>query len=128
MNMKNLLSRFLIAIVIIIGMTSWKAYNKESDILVKNGTEFKKAVANAKPGAVIVLANGVWKDTELVFEGNGTADKPITLTVEEAGKVTLEGRSNLQIAGAYLIVKGLVFKNGYTPSNEVISFRKIKRN
>ncbi|MBC5837456.1 polysaccharide lyase 6 family protein [Flavobacterium muglaense] len=125
--MKNLLSRFLIAIVIIVGMTSWKANNKESDILVKNAAEFNKAVANAKPGAVIVLANGVWKNTELLFEGKGTAAQPITLTVEEAGKVTLEGRSNLQIAGEYLIVKGLVFKNGYTPSNEVISFRKNKK-
>ncbi len=124
--MKNLLSRFLIAAVIFISMTSLKTFNKDSAILVKNSAEFNKAVAEAKPGDVIVMANGVWKDTELVFEGKGTAEKPITLTVESLGKVTLEGRSNLQIAGEYLIIKGLVFKNGFTPSNEVISFRKNK--
>ncbi|MGB5553653.1 MAG: polysaccharide lyase 6 family protein [Flavobacteriaceae bacterium] len=91
---------------------------------VKNVVEFNAAVANAEPGAVITLANGVWKDAELVFEGKGTKDKPIKLTVEEKGKVTLEGASNLQMAGEFLIVEGLVFKNGYTPTNAVISFRK----
>jgi poly(beta-D-mannuronate) lyase len=84
------------------------------------------AVSKAKPGAVIKLGNGVWKDAELVFEGKGTQDQPIKLTVEEKGKVTLEGASNLQIAGAYLVVEGLVFKNGYTPTDAVISFRKNK--
>jgi len=91
---------------------------------VKNVEEFNEAVSNAEPGSVITLANGVWKDAELVFEGQGTADSPIKLTVEEKGKVTLEGASNLQIAGEHLVVEGLVFKNGYTPTNAVISFRK----
>ena len=91
---------------------------------VKNLAEFNDAVSKAKPGSVITLANGVWKDAELVFEGQGSVDKPIKLTVEEKGKVTLEGSSNLQIAGEHLIVEGLVFKNGYTPTNAVISFRK----
>lgn len=92
--------------------------------LVKDVTAFNKAVAEAQPGDRIVLANGIWKDTELVFEGKGTAEKPITLTVEEKGKVTFEGLSNLRIAGEYLVVEGLVFKNGYTPTSEVISFKK----
>jgi poly(beta-D-mannuronate) lyase len=92
--------------------------------LVHNISEFNDAVANAKPGNIITLANGVWNNTELVFEGKGTKDNPIMLSVEEKGKVTLEGLSNLQISGEHLIVEGLVFKNGYTPTNAVISFRK----
>ncbi|MFD1315100.1 chondroitinase-B domain-containing protein [Namhaeicola litoreus] len=98
----------------------------QSGKLIKNITEFNAAVSEAKPGDIIILSNGVWRDTELVFEGKGTEDRPIKLTVEEKGKVTLEGESNLQIAGEYLIVEGLVFKNGYTPTNAVISFRKNK--
>ncbi|WP_163397739.1 polysaccharide lyase 6 family protein [Flavobacterium fluviatile] len=125
--MKSLSGYFLKVVAILVVMTSWTKYNTDSNILVKNGTEFKKAVGEAKPGDVIVLANGIWKDTELIFEGKGTKEKPITLTVEERGKVTLEGASNLQIAGEYLIIKGLVFKNGFSPSNEVISFRKNKK-
>ena len=90
--------------------------------------EFNTAVVQAKPGDIITLKNGVWNDTELVFAAIGTEEKPITLTAEEKGKVTLEGASNLSIAGAHLIVEGLVFKNGYTPTNEVISFKKDNEN
>ncbi|MBU0940724.1 MAG: DUF4957 domain-containing protein [Bacteroidetes bacterium] len=96
----------------------------QKKIKVNNITEFNLAVKNAKPGTTITLANGVWKNAELVFEGKGTKEQPITLNVEEKGLVTLEGKSNLQMAGEYLHVEGLVFKNGYTPTNAVISFRK----
>lgn len=94
--------------------------------LVKDVAAFDEAVKNARPGDVITLANGVWKDVELVFEAHGTEDQPITLTVETKGKVTLEGQSNIRIAGEYVIVEGLVFKNGYTPTSEVISLRRNK--
>ncbi|MEM9918444.1 MAG: chondroitinase-B domain-containing protein, partial [Bacteroidota bacterium] len=94
--------------------------------LVRTEAEFQQAVKAAQAGDKIVLANGVWKDVELVFTGTGTAEQPIVLTVEQKGKVTLEGQSNLSIAGKYLQVEGLVFKNGYTPTKEVISFRKNK--
>ncbi len=97
---------------------------KEDTSIVDTVEDFNERVKNAQPGDVITLANGVWEDAELVFEGKGTEEKPITLTVEEKGKVTLEGNSNLQLAGEHLIVEGLVFKNGYTPTNAVISFRK----
>lgn len=94
--------------------------------LVKNMDEFNQAVQAARPGDIITLANGVWTNAELVFTGKGTAEKPITLTVQEKGKVTLEGQSFLQLAGEHVIVEGLVFKNGYTPVSEVIAFRKSK--
>jgi poly(beta-D-mannuronate) lyase len=96
----------------------------EKQTLVNTLEEYNQAVNDAKPGSTIVLANGVWENVELLFEGKGTAEAPITLTVEEKGKVTLEGQSYLQIAGEYLHVEGLIFKNGFTPTNEVISFRK----
>ncbi|WP_299555942.1 polysaccharide lyase 6 family protein [Seonamhaeicola sp.] len=98
----------------------------EAGILVKDLTAYNEAVSKAQPGDIIVLANGVWNDAELVFEGQGTKENPIKLSVEEKGKVTLEGQSNLQMAGQHLVVEGLVFKNGYTPTNAVISFRKNK--
>ncbi|MCF6296904.1 MAG: polysaccharide lyase 6 family protein [Flavobacteriaceae bacterium] len=101
---------------------------KNESILVNNVDEFNQAILEVQPGDVIVLANGIWNNTELLFEGHGTKENPITLTVEEKGKVSLEGASNLRMAGNYLVVKGLVFKNGYTPTTEVISFKKDKNN
>ncbi len=92
-------------------------------IIVQNITEFNTAVSTAIPGDHIVMANGVWKDAELIFKGKGTQDQPITLSVEEKGKVTIEGKSSLKLAGEYLIVDGLYFKNGFTPSNAVIQFK-----
>lgn len=105
----------------------WCGCTKQSSsTLVKTLDEFNAAVKAAQPGTTIKMANGVWKDTELLFEGKGTKEHPIVLMAEEKGKVLLEGQSNLRLAGEYLHVEGLVFKNGYTPTNEVISFKKDK--
>ncbi|MFD0990795.1 polysaccharide lyase 6 family protein [Mariniflexile jejuense] len=124
--MKKTLIHFIIFLLTSIVLTSCSNKKNDTKNIVSNITEFNDAVSNAKPGDVIALKNGVWKDAELVFEGKGTKEKPIKLTVEEKGKVTLEGNSNLQMAGNYLIVEGLVFKNGFTPTNAVISFRKSR--
>ena len=97
-----------------------------ADPLVTTQEEFDAAVRAARPGDTITMANGVWRDFEMVFTGEGTADQPITLTAETKGKVIISGVSNLRIAGEHLVVKGLVFRNGYTPTNEVISFRRSK--
>lgn len=94
--------------------------------LVETQQQFEKAVAEAGPGDVIKLANGTWNDFEILLRGKGAEGKPITLTAEEKGKVIISGRSNLRMAGEYLVVSGLVFKNGYTPTSEVISFRRNK--
>ena len=96
-------------------------------IVVKDQAEFTEAVADAKPGDVIKLADGTWKDFEILFTGTGEADKPIRLTAETKGKVFITGQSNLRLAGEYLEVSGLIFKDGYTPTLQVISFRRDKK-
>ena len=94
--------------------------------LVQDVGEFHQAVANALPGNVIEMASGEWNNVELLFDARGTEERPVTLTVQKKGGVVIQGESNLRIAGEYLVVEGLVFKNGNTPTNEVISFRKDK--
>ena len=95
---------------------------------VSTQTEYQAATKNLQPGDTIVLANGEWENFEILFSGVGLKDKPITLTAEEKGKVFITGVSNLRIAGEYLVVSGLVFKDGYTPTSEVVSFRRNKEN
>jgi poly(beta-D-mannuronate) lyase len=95
----------------------------KAGVVVNDQAEYEDAVANTLPGDVIRLANGVWNDFEIVFTGKGTKEAPITLTAEEKGKVIISGQSNLRLAGEHLVVSGLVFKDGYTPTNAVISFQ-----
>lgn len=92
--------------------------------VVRTKDEFNKAVKEATAGDNIILADGVWLDFDAVFTGEGTAEKPILLTSETPGGAVFSGQSSLRLAGKHLIVSGLVFKDGYTPRNEVISFRK----
>jgi len=91
--------------------------------LVSTIEQFNQAVATVKPGDEIILADGVWSDVELVFIGKGTADQPITLTAQTPGKVIITGQSNLSFSGEYIVISDLVFKDGSTPTGEVISFR-----
>jgi poly(beta-D-mannuronate) lyase len=94
--------------------------------LVRNIKEFDKVVAILQPGDRVVLANGTWTDVELELKAEGLPDKPVELTAEEPGKVIISGRSNLSFSGSHIIVSGLVFKDGFTPTSEVISFRTSK--
>lgn len=96
------------------------------EVLVSSEGEYKDAVKRLQPGDTLVLANGEWRDFEVVFSGQGSAENPITLTAETKGKVILTGQSNLRLAGKHLVVSGLVFKDGYSPTNTVISFRRTK--
>lgn len=83
----------------------------------------KEAIKNSKPGDDIVMANGIWKDVQIEFSGHGTESKPIVLRAQTPGQATIEGISNLKIGGQYLVVKDLYFKNGHTPTKNVIQFK-----
>jgi len=102
------------------------AYAK--DFLVSTQDEYHKVADSLKPGDTVILANGVWQDFEIAFHGQGTKERPISLTVQDKGQVIISGQSNLRMHGKHLIVSGLVFKDGYTPTSAVISFRSSKQN
>lgn len=94
------------------------------DLLVTDPTQYQAAVKKAQPGDNIILADGEWRDFQIILTGTGTAEKPIALTAQTKGKVLLTGQSNLRIGGRHLLVSGLVFKNGSSPTGEVIAFRR----
>lgn len=90
---------------------------------VQTATEFKTRVETGlTPNDTILLANGTWRDADLVFKGQGTATQPIVLAAETSGKVWLEGASLLRLSGAFLVVNGLHFRNGGV-ANAVIEYR-----
>ncbi len=95
-----------------------------ADHLVRDPAAYAAAVKKAAPGDRILLADGEWRDFQIVFTGQGTQAKPITLAAQTPGKVILSGQSNLRIGGAHLVVSGLVFRNGFSPTRELIAFRR----
>ena len=116
------MTRFtLAALTFILGQTGLA-----ETLLVGTQEEYENAVDALEPGDTIVLANGEWRDFEILFTGKGEPDNPITLTAETKGEVVITGQSNLRMAGEYLVVSGLVFRDGYTPTNTVISFRRTR--
>jgi poly(beta-D-mannuronate) lyase len=98
-----------------------------TDYLVRDQASYEEALDRAEPGDRILLADGVWEDFEIVFEATGTPDQPIYLMAQTPGSVILTGQSNLRIGGEYLVVWGLTFRDGYSPTSEVISFRRDSR-
>ena len=97
-----------------------------SGTIVSSIEEFNEAVKNTTAGTVITMANGTWENVELRLKGNGEKGNLIKLQAETPGKVIISGQSNLAFSGEYIEISGLVFKNGYTPASEVISFRTSK--
>ena len=115
---------FMVFTYVAIFLLGQNTFAKE--YLVKTPSEYKKVSSDLQAGDEVVLANGVWTDFEILFKAKGTEEAPVTLRAETPGKVILSGLSNLRLAGEYLLVSGLVFKDGYTPTGEVISFRRNK--
>lgn len=119
-------------VCLLLVVTSFFSCNKNVEqidsIMVKTNKELYDALKDVKAGDNIVLANGVWENVEIKFIGEGTEKAPITLSAETAGEVFIEGVSNLEIAGNYLTVEGLFFRNGYTPTKNVIAFRTSEEN
>jgi len=118
---KHLNLNFLLPILVLLSLISC---HSASSFKVKDVKELNEALAVVNPGGKIILANGVWKDDELLLNAKGTEEAPIEITAEEKGKVFVEGLSNLRISGEYLVVSGLVFRNGHTPTSEAITFRE----
>lgn len=92
------------------------------EIQVKDMTGLNNAIHTAKPGDEIILANGIWKDVQIKFYAFGTKESPIILRAEEPGEVFIQGESDLKLGGEYLVVDGLYFINGASPSKSVIQF------
>ncbi|VVT21110.1 polysaccharide lyase 6 family protein [Erythrobacter sp. EC-HK427] len=93
------------------------------EYFVETQAEYEQVAGSVVAGDTIILADGEWRDFEIVLQGQGREEAPITLTAETMGGVILTGQSNLRIGGSHLVVSGLVFRDGHSPTGEVIAFR-----
>ena len=124
----NDVARFKIAVTLIgcAFATSFYGTANAKDYLVSTQDEYQQVSNSLEPGDNVVLANGTWQDFEILFHGKGTEQLPISLTAQEKGQVIISGRSNLRLHGEHLLVSGLVFKDGHTPTSAVIAYRSSK--
>ncbi|WP_282041808.1 chondroitinase-B domain-containing protein [Winogradskyella flava] len=112
----------IIAFLLLVTLISCKEVS-QSELFISNTEDLEQVMSNAKPGDEIVLKNGVYRDVQIKFRGKGTKDNPIVLKAETPGEVLIEGESYLKFGGEYLVVEGLHFKNGFSPSNAVVDFK-----
>ena len=96
--------------------------------LVHDQADYVRALEQADAGDTIMLADGEWPDFDMVVTASGDEGAPITITAQTRGGAILTGQSSLRIGGEYILVSGLVFKDGYSPRGEVIAFRASEDN
>lgn len=81
------------------------------EVQVADAAAFSQAAKKAQAGDVLILKNGTWADAQLKLHARGTAEKPVTVRAETAGRVVLTGDSRLSLGGTYGVVEGLWFQN-----------------
>jgi poly(beta-D-mannuronate) lyase len=85
-----------------------------TEFIVNNLNEFETALSKSNAGDVIVWKDGNYEDIKINFKGNGTAERPIVLKAQTAGKVSFSGNSQLLLSGNYLQVEGFLFEGKCT--------------
>jgi poly(beta-D-mannuronate) lyase len=93
-----------------------------AEISVGDPAGLAAALAQAKPGDTLVLADGTWRDATLTLTAAGSETAPVTIRAETPGRVVLTGESSLVFAAPHVVVDGLLFTNGTTKGNSVVQF------
>lgn len=77
------------------------------ELRVTSARDIEQVASQAKPGDVLLMSDGDWKDQVIQLKANGAEDKPITLRAQTPGKVRLVGESSIVAEGDYLVVSGV---------------------
>ncbi len=83
---------------------------------VSTVAQLNAALSAAKPGDVIVLANGTYAASFLTLNASGTADNPVVVRGESQDGVVLDGENCdgcniLEVYGSFVHVEHLTFEN-----------------
>jgi len=94
-----------------------------SEVTVSDPETARKAVRDAAPGDVVVLAAGEWRDVDLRLDGEGTAEKPVVIRAERPGETVFTGASRIRLGGSHLVVSGLWLRNLAGARSDWLEFR-----
>ncbi len=106
-------------IIFIFTLLLLSSCSKEREYTIE---QLSAALKAARPGDTITIANGTYKDVNIQIYASGNAESPIIIRAKDAGKVYIEGNSNLELAGEYITLSGFYFRNGYS-GESVIQYR-----
>jgi len=84
-----------------------------NEIRVTSPKETAQACKTAKPGDIIVLADGIYTDGRFVVRAEGKADAPITFRAETPGGAILTGSTMVTITGSHIVMDGFVFDQAW---------------
>lgn len=116
-------SRSLRCFLVLSALTLFRLNGFAAEVKVSDPESARKAVREAKPGDVIVLASGEWKNADLLLDGEGTAAAPIKIRAEKPGKTIFTGASRIRLGGSHLVVSGLWLKNLSGGGADLFEFR-----
>ena len=89
-------------------------------VAVDSARKAEETLAKARPGATVLLRNGVYADFRAHLRGKGTTEAPVTFAAETPGQVLLTGSTRVTISGEWLTLRGMVFDQAW--GREVVSF------
>jgi poly(beta-D-mannuronate) lyase len=113
------MTRWVASVVIVLALAG---VARAGERTVANSDELAAAIKAAKPGDVIVMRDGEWKDVVIDVTTGGSAQSPLTIRAQTPGKVTLNGASRLRLGAPHVVVDGLLFKGGAIAKGQVIHF------
>src|SRR3989339_1502571 len=76
------------------------------------------------PGDTLLIEPGIYKDIKIEIKAFGTKDNPIVIRCSKPGEVIITGQSSLKVAGEWVEIDGLYFRDGTPPAgSSVIEYR-----
>lgn len=93
-----------------------------AEIPAADPAELAAALARARPGDTVVLADGTWHDATVTLSTAGTAGAPLIVRARTPGRVVFTGESSLTFSAPHVVVDGVQFAGGTTKRNSVVQF------
>ncbi len=115
--------RFLSSIILVGFVISMLFNSCSNSNSITSAADLQKAINAAQAGDTLWLTNVEMKDVKLNIENSGTQDKPIVIAATEAGKTIFSGNSTIAFGGEYVEISGILFKDGTSEKEPVISFK-----
>lgn len=79
-----------------------------------------KALGTLPAGSVVVWRNGLYSGEVVELKAAGTAEAPVVLRAESAGKVIFTGTSRISVSGSHASVEGFWWRNPEPVSGKAV--------